>query len=210
MPTPPAKAHPSPAVHACGVIALAGVAVFTLVCTAVQFLRHDYNWLGIPLSFYVIGPYGKAVEASFFALAPGLAATGIGWYRALGRGARSAAPLLLFVVTAIALCVTAVEFTNLPNRPATLHGVLHIIAAATTFLCVTVAMLLQSLRLRHDPRWRPRHRPALALAAVSFVALWLVALVPGIPRGLGEKTVIALILAWLWRSGWWLARDRMR
>ncbi|HEX7326516.1 MAG TPA: DUF998 domain-containing protein, partial [Rhodanobacteraceae bacterium] len=106
--------------RACSVIALVGVAVFALVCTAVQFLRPDYNWLGIPLSFYVIGPYGNAVETGFFVLAPGLVATGVGWYRALGRGARSAAPLLLFVVTAIALCVTAVEYTDLPKHPATL------------------------------------------------------------------------------------------
>lgn len=35
------------------------------------------------MSIYVQGPYGRWVQASFFAPAPGIAALGIGWYRAL-------------------------------------------------------------------------------------------------------------------------------
>lgn len=133
-------------------------------------------------------------------LACGLVALGAGGYRVLDRDARSAAPLLLFV--------TAATFTNIPARPPTLHGVVHVIAANATFLCITVAMLLQSWRWRSDPRWRGRFRAAFALAAVAFAALWIYALLPAIPRGLGEKAVIALILLWLWRASWWLVRGR--
>lgn len=193
-------------VRVCGTIALIGIAIFAITCTVVQFLRPDYNWLGMPLSFYVIGPYGGTVEASYFALAPGLIALGAGWYLALARPARSAAPLLLFVVSAIALCLTAIEITDVPGRPQTLHGLIHVLAALTTFVCVTVAMLLQSWRMRADPRWRAHFRSAFALAAIAFVALWTYALIRHIPRGLGEKTVIVLILAWLWRAAWWLMR----
>lgn len=199
-----------PLTHTLGVIALLGVAVFAIACGAAQFLRTDYNWLGVPLSFYVLGPYGLMVEASYFVLAPGLVALGLGWYRALDRNARSAAPLLLFVLGAIALCIVAVEFTDVPGQPPTLHGFLHVLAAGTTFICVTVAMLLQSWRLRHDPRWRTRFRPAFTLAAITFVALWIYALVKSIPRGLAEKVVIALILLWLWRAGWWLLEMKPR
>lgn len=185
-------------------VALVGVAVFAITCGAAQILRTDYNFLGVPLSFYVLGPYGGMVEAGFYVLAPGLAALGIGWYRALARGARSAAPLLLFVSAGIALCVTAAEFTDIPGRPHTLHGFIHVIAAGVTFMCVTVAMLLQSWRLRFDPHWRNRFLPAFVLAAITFVALWIYALVKAVPRGLGEKIVIALILLWLWRAAGWL------
>ncbi|MGH8116380.1 MAG: DUF998 domain-containing protein [Rhodanobacteraceae bacterium] len=187
-------------------VALVGVGVFAVVCGAVQFLRTDYNPLGMPLSFYVIGPYGRVVEGSFFVLAVGLAALGAGCYRALARGARSAAPLLLFVVAAIALCITAVEFTDIPGQPSTLHGYVHVIAAVVSFLCVTVAMLLQSWRFRLDARGRDRFRSAIAIAAVAFVALWIDAVARPIPRGLGEKIVIVLILIWLWRAAWWLVR----
>lgn len=193
-----------------GAIALVGVATFAIVCGAVQFLRTDYEWLSVPLSFYVLGPYGRIVEASYFVLAAGLVALGLGWYRVLDRDARSAAPLLLFVAAAIALCVTAFESTDVPDGPRTLHGLVHVVAAMATFLCVTVAMLLQAWRLRLDMRWRSRFRSALALAVVAFIALWLDALVKSIPRGLGEKVVIALILVWLWRAAWWLAWPRRR
>lgn len=191
--------------RALGVIALLGVAVFAVACGSAQFLRTDYDWLRVPLSFYVLGRYGGMVEASYYALAVGLVAVGVGWYRALCRDARSAAPLLLFVAAAATLCITAAEYTDVPDGPHTLHGMLHVVAAMATFLCVTVAMLLQAWRLRHDPRWRMHFRPAFALAMVAFIALWIDALVKTLPRGLSEKVVVVLILAWLWRAGWWLA-----
>ncbi|MGH8111176.1 MAG: DUF998 domain-containing protein [Rhodanobacteraceae bacterium] len=190
-------------------VALLGVGVFAVVCGAVQFLRTDYNPLGMPLSFYVIGPYGRVVEGSFFVLAVGLAALGAGWYRALGHSARSVAPLLLFMLSALALCVTAAEFTDVPGQPPTVHGDIHVIASAVAFLSVTFAMLLQAWWMRLDPRWHPHSRSALVVAAVAFVALWAYALiisVASIPRGLGEKVVIVLILIWLWRAAWWLVR----
>lgn len=196
------------AVRVPGAIALAGVATFAVICTAAQFLRTDYDWLRVPLSFYLLGRYGRVVAASYFVLACGLVAFGIGWYRALDRDARSAAPTLLFVAAAAALCVTAAELTDIPGQPPTLHGVLHVVAANATFLCITVAMLLQSWRLRLDPRWHTCFRSAFALALIAFVALWIDALVKTLPRGLSEKVVIALILAWLWRAGWWLMRGR--
>lgn len=193
-----------------GAIALIGVTAFAITCGVVQLLRGDYDWLRVPLSFYVLGRYGRLVQAGYFVLACGLVALGIGWYGALDRTARSAAPTLLFVLAAVALCVTAAEFTDVPGRPPTLHGVVHAIAANATFLCITVAMLLQSWRLRGDPRWRARFHSAFALAAIAFVALWIDALVKGLPRGLSEKVVIALILLWLWRASWWLLRGPAR
>lgn len=199
-----------PVTRALGVVALIGVAAFAIACGAAQILRTDYSVLRTPLSFYVLGPYGSVVEASYFLLECGLVALGVGWYRALDRNARSAAPLLLFVIGAVALGVTAAEFTDVPDLPPTLHGFVHIFAAATTFICVTVAMLLQAWRLRLDPRWRPRFKSAFALAAITFVALWIYALVKPIPRGLAEKVVVALILLWLWRAAWWLARGDRR
>jgi hypothetical protein len=193
-----------------GAVSLIGVFAFGVICLAAQFLRTDFDWSRVPLSFYVLGPYGGTVEASYFALAPGIAALGLGWYRALDRNARSAAPLLLFVIAAIALCVTAAEFTDIPGRSPTLHGHVHLVAAFITFVSITVAMLLQSWRLRADPYWQRRFRPAFALAALTFAALWIYALLKPIPRGLGEKAVIALILLWLWRAGWWLVQGRTR
>ena len=195
--------------RALGIVALAGVAFITVTCLLVQFLRTDLDWITVSMSIYVEGPYGHWVQASFFAPAPGIAALAIGWYRALDRRARSVFPLVLFVVGAAALCVTAFFIADATRWPTTLHGTIHQWAAFGTFICVTTAALLQSLRLRLDLRWRGHFIEAATIASASVVYFWVYALSP-IPRGLGEKAVIALVLLWLWRASWWLARSAPR
>lgn len=193
--------------RALGVVTLAGVAVITVICILVQFLRTDLDWIAVAMSIYVIGPYGAWVQASFFAPAPGIAALGIGWYRALDRHAHNTAPLALFVIAAISLCITAAFVADKGDHPVTVHGQIHEWAAFGTFVCVTTAMLVQSVRLHLDRHWRGRFPGALTLAIITAVFFWIYALTKPIPRGLGEKVVIGLVLLWLWRAAWWLVRD---
>lgn len=189
-----------------GMAAVAGMLAFVAVCAAVQWLRTDLDWMRAPLSFYLLDRYGHLVQAAYAALAVALVLLGAGYYRALQPAARSAAPLLLFVVGALALCVTAAEHSNLPQRAPTLEGYVHGIAAQTAFLCVSVAMLLQSWRLRADPRWRPRFACAFGYAALCFAALWVQAGWHDVPRGLTQKLLIAVMLGWLLLAAWWLWR----
>lgn len=191
--------------RALGIVALTGVAFITVTCLLAQFLRTDLDWITVSMSIYVKGPYGRWVQASFLAPAPGIAALAIGWYRALDRRARSVFPLILFVVAAAALCITAFFIADATRWPTTLHGKIHQWAAFGTFICVTTAALLQSLRLRFDSHWREQFIEATTIASVSVVYFWVYALSP-IPRGVGEKAVIALVLLWLWRASWWLVR----
>lgn len=191
-----------------GAVTLLSVAVITVICLIAQFLRTDLSWLNVQLSFYAKGPYGAWVEAGFFAPVPGLLALGIGWYRALDGHARNVAPLALFVVAAIALCFTAAYYTDPTDPPTTLHGTIHEWAAFGTFVCATTAMLVQSCRMQLDPRWRKRFLSAIVLAAITAIYFWIYALLKPIPRGLGEKAVIALVLLWMWRAGWWLVRGQ--
>lgn len=193
-----------------GHTALVGMLAFAAVCTAEQCLRSDLNWQDAPLSFYLIGPGGHWVQAVYFLLSAALVLLGAGFYGALQREARSAAPLLLFTCAAIALFVTALAHTNVPQHAPTLEGFVHGAAAQAAFLCVTVAMLLQSWRLRSDARWRPYFRTAFVLALLCFVALWVDALWHTPPRGLAQKVVIVLILCWLLRAAWWLRRGPPR
>ncbi len=177
----------------------AGVAVFALVCGAAQFLRSDLDWIAAPLSYYLVGPFGAAVIAAYLALSVALILLGLGFRAALAAPARSGVPASLFAVAGAALALTAL------SEPAKAHGnaleweAVHRFAAMTTFLCVTVAMMLQSFWMRFDPGWRGRFAFAFVLAAAAFVALWIYALVHDLPHGLAQKTVITLILLWL---GW--------
>jgi hypothetical protein len=183
------------------------VAAFVLVCGSVQFLRSDLDWIAAPLSYYLVGPFGSAVIAAYLALSVGLVALGCGFRAALAPAARSAAPLLLFVVAGFALALTALSEQAKAQGSALEWEIVHRLAAMTTFLCVTVAMLLQSFRLRFDPDWRGRFGFAFALAAVAFAALWIHVLVHSLPRGLAQKGVIVLILTWLGWASWALRRE---
>jgi len=195
--------------RALNLIRLTGVTVFVFVCTAVQFLRADLRWMHAPLSFYLIGPGGAFVRGAYYLLSASLVAIGIGFLRGLAPAARSAAPALLFAIAGAALTVTAAsENVDASADIAGVHTFVHQVAAMTTFLCVTVAMLVQSWRLRDDPRWRRRFAFAFGLACAAFVALWIYAVVPGLPRGLAQKTVIALIVWWLGWASLALARGR--
>ncbi|WP_414706825.1 DUF998 domain-containing protein [Rudaea sp.] len=194
----------------CALLSCCGVGAFVVICGAVQFLRGDLDWVAAPLSYYLLGPFGAEAIAAYLALSAGLIALGIGFRSALIASARSGALVLLFAVAGVALAVTAL------SEPAKAHGnvleweAVHRFAAMTTFLCVTVAMLLQSFWLRFDPRWRGRFPFAFALAALAFIALWIYALMHLFPSGISQKTVIALILAWLGWASLALLRETWR
>lgn len=181
-----------------------GIAVFVLACFSTQFLRPELDWRAAPMSFYLRGPYGAWLQAGYLALAAALTLIGYGYYRALDRQARSGAPALMFVLAAVGLGVTALAHGNQPQRPPSLEGWLHGVGAQTAFLCCTTAMLLQSWRMRGDPLWRRRFTPAFGLAAVCFAAVWVLSFWHGLPRGLAQKCVIALIAAWLMLAAAWL------
>lgn len=191
-----------------GGIALIGVAVFTVICLAVQFLRTQLNWFTTPMSIYALGPYGAWVQVAFFAPAPGFAALGIGLHRTLDRRARSTVSLALFVAAAVALCFTGAFLTDTTPSPVTLHGKIHQWGAFGTFVFVTTGMALQSWRFRRDPHWRKHFPDAFAIAVVTIAYFWIYALFHPIPRGVGEKIVIGLVLLWVWRAAWWLVRGR--
>jgi len=193
-----------------GAIAMAGIAAFVAICTAAQVWRGDLDWLRAPLSFYLSGERGMLVQAAYFALGAALVLLGVGYYRGLRPAARSSAPLLLFVMGALALCITAVADSNMPDVAPTLEGFIHGMAAQTAFLCVTTAMLLQSWRMRGDAEWRHRFGLAFALAVICFIALWTHALWRDAPRGLTQKVVVVLIAAWLGLAAAWLRRPVTR
>ena len=191
-------------------IALAGMLAFLATGIAAQCLRPDLDWIQVPNSFYLIGPWGGMVRAGYYALALALVLLGAAGYAALAAEARSAAPLLLFVVGGAALALTALATTDTWNRPPTLHGYVHGVAAQSAFLCTATAMLLQAWRLRGDARWQRWFRPAFAYAALCFVLLWVQALWRALPRGLSQKALILLMLGWLVAAAWRLLRGAGR
>jgi hypothetical protein len=163
------------------------------------------------LSFYLLGPHSAWLIAAYFLLALSILLIAGGLHAAVTPAARSAAALLLFAAGAAAVCIVALAHTDLPGGSGPSgHGLLHNLAALLAFLCVSLAMLLQSWRFRRDPYWKRYFAPAFSLALLNFAALFTYALWTALPRGVAEKAVILLIVLWLLLAARWLMRSRLR
>ena len=186
---------------------LAGLLVFVVTAFALQFARDDLTWTNAPLSFYLVGPFGVVLKIAYVGLAASLLLIGLQFFHALERGARSDLAPWLFGTASLGVLATALFDTHLPGVPKTTAGFVHAVSAPIAFLTVTVGMLLQSWHLRYDALWRKRFGLAFALAAACFVGLWLHNFVREWPRGLTQRGVIAMIVAWLFLATAWLRAD---
>ncbi|MCC8364112.1 DUF998 domain-containing protein [Lysobacter sp. A6] len=183
---------------------LAGVGMFFVAAVAMHAVRPDLQWMLAPLSFYLVGEYAGWLKAAYVALAVALMLVGLQFRHALRPGARSDLAPWLFGTASLAVVVTAFADTQLPGGPKTTEAFVHMVAAPIAFLTVSFAMLLQSWHMRMDPAWRHRFAVAFALALACFASLWVHALVREWPRGLTQRGVIFLVLAWLALAATWL------
>lgn len=188
----------------CGRLALAGVSFYFLVSAVLQFVRTDYSFMGTPLSFYLLGPYNGWLHAAFYMLAAAIVLLAVASYLASAPQARSITALVLFILGAVGVVVTALAATD-TNAHLTVHGSIHLAAAALAFTATSFGMLLQSWRFRRDPVWRQHFKPAMELAVFEFLVLWFYALVHTQVNGFMEKITIALILLWLGQQAYRLS-----
>ncbi len=181
----------------CPRLALASLAAFVAITVLVHLLRPDLDMVRHQMSLYLIGPWGHLLQAAYGLLSLGMLALAYGLRRGLQPHARSLAPPLLFGVAAIALCVTAYAWMDMPHAPVTLQGRVHGYAATTAFLSASIGIIWQALCFRRDLYWRRHLAWALPWAIACFGALWLLGLCPESMIGLGQKSVLAMILCWM-------------
>ena len=188
--------------HHSGLVCFIAVVVFVATGLALQMLRGDLVWWEDPLSYYLSGPNGWTLRYAYYGLSVSIGLLGAGMYCSLSPRARSAVPPVLMLVAGIALGITAATETDLPWLDTAQESRLHRVAALTTFLSVTIAMLLQSWRFRVDALWRRHFPSAFSLAVATFAALWVYAFWREAPEGLLQKTVICMTLWWLGVAAW--------
>jgi hypothetical protein len=117
---------------------------------------------------YAVGPYGYLMTLAFVAMSVSTWALVIGLRRDLSEPARSRLGLGLLGVFGIGLLVAASFPADLEGAPQTLHGTIHTISGALTFLSVVIGTNLVSRRLKQDERWQPIHRFASVLALIMI------------------------------------------
>lgn len=189
-----------------GALAAAAGCGFLLWVLVLQVLRTDLSWTQAQLSQYLHGPYGLSLRVAYCLLAVAMATQALALQASLVAGARSGATLGLFWAAALGLAGVAIGDSYLPQYAPNLAMGVHLLSAQAAFLCVIAAIMLQSWRFRADPRWRAHAGWAGALAVVAFCVLFAHVVLRLGPRGLGQKSAIVLIVAWLVLVGLQLAR----
>ena len=186
--------------------AMIGAAGFLIVAGSLQWIRGDLDWQRATLSQYLLGPWGLLLRTTYCVLAATIVVLAVGLHAQLSARARSAAPLLLFCIGALALAGVAIGDSWLPQAAPDFRLWFHHTCAITAFLCVTTGMLLQAWRFRLDDAWRCRFPLAATWSVACYLLLWLHALWPPAAQGWVQKLLIALIVAAMWLAGAWLWR----
>jgi hypothetical membrane protein len=179
-----------------------GPVLFTAAFLAQEaFLVDDYSPLAEPVSALEAQHHGWVQQINFVVFGVLTIAFAVG----LGRGLRptraGAVGPALFVVSGVGLVGAAIFPLSKDAAGATIFPVGHVVAGNAFFLTSALALLVVSLRLRRDPRWRSLATSTLA-AGLAVVAGGVVMNVLVIPdgaalhdfAGLAQRLIILVVL----------------
>ncbi|MDR6991020.1 DUF998 domain-containing protein [Luteimonas sp. 3794] len=186
-----------PAIRRALHISAAGLAAFVIAAIVLHLRRPELDPVASQMSLYLIGAWGPLLQAAYVALGVGMVALAWALREAHAPPARSSAALLLFALAGMSLSITAYAWMDMPGVDRSLEGLIHGVSAKGAFLFATTGMVVQALGFLRDPAWRRTARWALPWALLCFASVWILAAWREAPRGLAQKTVIVLILAWM-------------
>jgi hypothetical protein len=177
-------------------LAVVGVADHLLIVAALHFLRPDVNPVTEPISNYGVGPYGFLFIAAVLGSAVAALALTLGLYLGMAPSARSYVGLFFLGLYGVSRLLESL-FPIDVGAEATLSGTIHNILGQLAFFGFPIAVMLLSLSMGKDERWRTFRPPALV---VSFaVVLTDVLTIVGSNIGLFRVTQrLATATAMLW------------
>ena len=180
-------------------LAILGLAVYLLTLSALHFLRPDVNPVLEPMSNYAVGPYGFLLTAAD--IGSGLAALSLmfGLYLGIAPRGRSSYVGLFFLGVYGVSALLAGFFPIDVGGEATTVGTIHNVVGNISFFSFPIAVILLSLGMGKDERWRSFWRPALALALVVVltVILTIVGFKLGIGFGVTQRIANVTALVWM-------------
>ena len=184
------------ALRVLALLAIIGVADYLMIIASLHFLRPDVNPVTEPISNYGVGPYGFLLIAAELGSAVAALALTLGLYLGMVRPARSYVGLLFLGLYGVSKLLQG-HFPLDVGAQATLSGTIHSILGNLAFFGFLIAVILLSLSMGKDERWRSFRRPALV---VSFaVVLTDVLTIVGSNIGLyGVTQRLATVTAMLW------------
>ena len=183
-------------------ITLSSVAYYATVIVLLHVLRTDFDPRYRYLSEYARGPYGAVMTSTFFLLSAGSLALSLGLYRSVASRLRFVPGLMLWLTWACAGFLAGIYAGDLQGTPHTRIGRIHDQMGMIGFPSATVALLLLSLALRWEKRWRSVWRPTMLLSVIALVALLVLDRFGQMGLGgLDQRIFLSATLAWMWIIG---------
>jgi len=178
-------------------LAIVGIVGFLLNFTALHFLRPDVNPVLEPISNYAVGPYGFLFIAADIGLGLAALALTCGLYLSIAPPGRSYVGLSLLGVYGISVLLAGIFPIDVGGE-ATTFGTIHNIVGNIEFFGFPIAVILLSLGMGKDERWRSFRRPALALSMVVVLTVILTIVGSNLGMGYGVTQRIANVATLVW------------
>src|SRR5215207_6418764 len=178
-------------------LAIVGIVDFLLNLAALHFLRPDVNPMLEPISNYAVGPYGFLFTAADIGLSLAALALTFGLYLSITPPGRSYVGLLLLALYGVSALLAGIFPIDVGGE-ATTFGTIHNIVGNISFFGFPIAVILLSLGMGKDERWRSFRRPGLALSFVVVLAVILTIVGSNLGIGYGVTQRIANVAAFVW------------
>ena len=187
-------------------LAIVGMVYYLSSVVAAHLLRPDIDPVSEPVSNYAVGPYGFFVSIAIFSLGVGSLALALGLRLGIAPPGRSRVGLLLLALYGVGQLGVAL-FSIDAESAQTTTGLVHNIAGNISFFCFPPAVILLSMGMGKDRRWRSLKRLALALSLAVLVGAILVLASANVVGGFGIAQRLFLLATVLWML---LAAIRLR
>jgi hypothetical protein len=183
-------------------IVMVGILLSILLEVIVQLLPPHYNPLSQSESDLALGPYGLLMDLNFMLRGVLYLIFVVAFISIIPKEGQSRGGLILLGISAIEKLIIAFAATDLSERPQTIHGTVHAIAALTSFFCGALGILLISRFLRRIPAMRSSLRFLLPLASVTLVWSVVVILTVFVSTRIGvwgllERILTVLFSLWI-------------
>ena len=178
-------------------LTIVGIAVYLLNLAALHFVRPDVNPVLDPMSNYAVGPYGFLLTAADIGLGLAALALTFGLYLSIAPPGRSYVGLLLLALYGVSVLLSGI-FPIDVGAEATMFGTIHNIVGNISFIGFPIAVILLSLGMGKDERWRSFRRGALALSMVIVLTVILTIVGSNLGIGYGVTQRIANVAALVW------------
>ena len=172
-------------------VAIAGAAAFAALVALLHALESETNDSGA-ISEYALGDYGLLMNAAFFSAALGFAALALALRGSMAPTRSARAAVVLLSVAALGWFFLGAGNIDPEGADVTRHGVVHGIGFFLTTPAILAALFVLARAFRHDDRWRPLRRMALASAVGALVLIALA--FSGVASAVTFRIYLAVVL----------------